>query len=292
MHTSAKVLAAGSSDSSDALIGSLTELMRPGGVVALTGAGLSTESGIPDYRSPASLARARRPIQGPEFARSEGVRRRYWARAVLGWGPMRSAEPNAGHRGLAALEARGVIDAVVTQNVDRLHHKAGSRRVTELHGALAEVACLACGAIEDRDALQARLLARNPGWTDVAADDAPDGDAELPAHLVDAFHPVGCVRCDGVLKPRVVFFGDSVPRPVVDEAFASVDSARLLLVLGTSLAVFSGYRFLRRAVERAIPVAIVNLGPVRGQEHATLKIECPTGTTLDVVAKRLARFSS
>jgi len=256
--------------------------------VVLTGAGLSTESGIPDYRSPASLARARRPIQGPEFARSEAVRRRYWARAVLGWGLMHGAEPNAGHRALAALEACGVVDAVVTQNVDRLHRKAGSRRVIELHGALAEVVCLACGALEDRDALQARLLTRNPGWADVAADGAPDGDAELPAHLVEAFHPVACARCEGVLKPRVVFFGDSVPRPVVDEAFAAVDAARVLLVAGTSLAVFSGYRFLRRAAERGVPVAIVNLGPVRGEEVATLKIESSTGTTLDLVARGLA----
>jgi NAD-dependent SIR2 family protein deacetylase len=275
MHTSAKVLA-------------LTELMRPGGAVALTGAGLSTESGIPDYRSPASLARARRPIQGPEFVRSESVRRRYWARAFLGWDRMRGAEPNAGHRAIAALEARGLVDAVVTQNVDRLHHKAGSRRVTELHGALAEVVCLACGVLEDRDALQARLLAHNPGWTDVAVDGAPDGDADLPAHLVEAFHPVACATCGGVLKPRVVFFGDSVPRPVVDEAFAAVDAARVLLVIGTSLAVFSGYRFLRRAAERGIPVAIVNRGPVRGEEVATLKIESSTGTTLDAVAKQLA----
>ncbi len=270
------------------MLDALAELMRAGGVVALTGAGLSTESGIPDYRSPASLARARRPIQGPEFVRSEAVRRRYWARAVLGWDRMRGAEPNAGHRAIAALEARGVVDAVVTQNVDRLHHKAGSRRVTELHGALAEVVCLGCGALEDRDALQARLLARNPGWTEMAADDAPDGDADLPASHIEAFHPVGCARCEGTLKPRVVFFGDSVPRPVVDEAFAAVDAARLLLVVGTSLAVFSGYRFLRRAVERAIPVAIVNLGSVRGQEHATLKIERSTGATLELVSERLA----
>jgi NAD-dependent SIR2 family protein deacetylase len=218
----------------------LTVLMRDGGVVALTGAGLSTESGIPDYRSPQALARPRRPIQGPEFVRSEAVRRRYWARAVLGWDRMRLAEPNRGHRGLAALEERGLVGTIITQNVDRLHHKAGSRRVVELHGALAEVVCLACGALEDRDALQTRLLARNPGWADVAADGAPDGDADLPPSLVEAFHPVACLRCEGVLKPRVVFFGDNVARAVVDEAFAAVDAARLLLVVGTSLAVFSG----------------------------------------------------
>jgi NAD-dependent SIR2 family protein deacetylase len=258
--------------------------MRGRAVVALTGAGLSTESGIPDYRSPQALARPRRPIQGPEFVRSEAVRRRYWARAVLGWDRMRGAEPNAGHRAIAILEERGVVAKVVTQNVDRLHNKAGSRRVVELHGALAEVVCLSCGALEGRDALQARLLAANPGWTGLAADGAPDGDADLPAHLVEAFRLVACAHCEGVLKPRVVFFGDSVPRPVVDEAFAAVDAARLLLVVGSSLAVFSGYRFLRRAAERGIPVAIVNIGPVRGEEHATLKIERSTGETLAAVA--------
>ncbi len=264
----------------------LTDLMRGGSVVALTGAGLSTESGIPDYRSPEALARPRRPIQGPEFVRSEAVRRRYWARAVLGWDRMRSARPNAGHLALATLEQRGVVTRVVTQNVDRLHAKAGSRRVVELHGALDEVACLSCGAIETRDALQARLLERNPGWTALAADGAPDGDADLPAHLVEAFRPVGCARCDGVLKPRVVFFGDSVPRPVVDEALAAVDAAKLLFVVGSSLAVFSGYRFLRRAAERGIPVAIVNRGAVRGEEHAILKIEQSTGETLGSLVTR------
>jgi NAD-dependent SIR2 family protein deacetylase len=266
----------------------LAVLLRDGGVVALTGAGLSTESGIPDYRSPAALARPRRPIQGPEFVRSEAVRRRYWARAVLGWDRMRRAEPNAGHRALAALEARGVVTSVVTQNVDRLHTKAGSHRVVELHGALAEVACLSCGGVEARDDLQARLLAENPGWTERAADDAPDGDADLPAAVVETFRLVPCARCGGVLKPRVVFFGDNVPRAVVDAAFAAVDAARVLLVVGSSLAVFSGYRFLRRAAERGIPVAIVNLGPVRGEEHATLKIEQGTGATLAAVARELA----
>jgi NAD-dependent SIR2 family protein deacetylase len=266
----------------------LTGLLRDGDVVALTGAGLSTESGIPDYRSPAALARPRRPIQGPEFVRSEAVRRRYWARAVLGWERMRCAEPNAGHRALAALESRGVVTGVVTQNVDRLHAKAGSRRVVELHGALAEVACLSCGGVEARDDLQTRLLAENPAWTQRAADDAPDGDADLPAAVVETFRLVPCVRCGGVLKPRVVFFGDNVPRAVVDEAFAAVDAARVLLVVGSSLAVFSGYRFLRRAAERGIPVAIVNLGPVRGEEHATLKIEQSTGATLAAVAREVA----
>jgi len=267
----------------------LCELLRDRTVLALTGAGLSTESGIPDYRGPEALARpARRPIQGPEFARSEAVRKRYWARSALGWDQMRLAQPNRGHRALAALEQRATVSRVVTQNVDRLHHKAGSRHVTELHGALAEVACLACGALEDRDALQARLLALNPGWTAGAAMAAPDGDADLPAERVAGFRVAACTSCGGVLKPRVVFFGDNVPRAVVDEAFAAVDAAEVLLVVGSSLAVYSGYRFLRRAVERRIPVAIVNRGPVRGEEHAALKVEASAGATLDALARRLS----
>jgi NAD-dependent deacetylase sirtuin 4 len=266
----------------------LCTLVRGKSVVALTGAGLSTESGIPDYRSPEALATPRRPIHGPDFVRSENVRRRYWARSALGWERMRSAEPNEGHRALAALERSGAVVHVITQNVDRLHRKAGSRNVTELHGALAEVKCLACGAIEDRDGLQERILALNPGWTSRDVATAPDGDAELPPDREERFVVPACARCGGVLKPRVVFFGDSVPRPVVDEAFAATDAAGLLLVVGSSLAVYSGYRFLRRAVERGTPVAIVNRGPVRGEEHAVLKIEASTGETLAAVARQLA----
>jgi NAD-dependent SIR2 family protein deacetylase len=267
----------------------LCELVRGKSVLALTGAGLSTESGIPDYRSPEALKRGpRRPIHGPEFERSEAVRRRYWARSVLGWDRIRAAQPNAGHHALAALEACGAVARIVTQNVDRLHHKAGSRRVTELHGALAEVICLSCGVLESRDALQARLLAINAGWTAHAATTAPDGDAELSAEAVERFVVAPCAACGGVLKPRVVFFGDSVPRATVDEAFAAVDAADVLLVVGSSLAVFSGYRFLRRAVERGTPVAIVNRGPVRGEEHAAVKVEASTGSTLERLASVLA----
>ncbi len=272
------------------MIERLRELVRGKSIVALTGAGLSTESGIPDYRSPEALARGvRRPIHGPEFARSEAVRKRYWARSALGWERMRLAEPNAGHRAIAELERRGDVAHVVTQNVDRLHHKAGSRRVTELHGALAEVACLACGAVEDRDALQARIVALNPRWRAHAAATAPDGDADVASDVVESFVVPACERCHGVLKPRVVFFGDNVARPVVDQAFAAVDAAEVLLVVGSSLSVFSGYRFLRRAVERGIPVAIVNRGPVRGEEHAAVKVDASAGAALEALASRSPR---
>jgi NAD-dependent SIR2 family protein deacetylase len=273
------------------MIDRLCELARARGVVALTGAGLSTESGIPDYRSPQALARPRRPIQGPEFARSEAVRKRYWARSALGWERMRNAQPNAGHLALAQLERSGVVARVVTQNVDRLHHKAGSREVIELHGALAEAICLACKAIENRDALQARILALNPGCTSHAVPTAPDGDAEVATDRIERFVVPSCASCGGVLKPRVVFFGDSVPRATVDQGLAAVDAAALLLVVGSSLAVYSGYRFLRRAVERRIPIAIVNRGPVRGEEHAVLKLEASTGSALDTLATRLAPAS-
>jgi NAD-dependent deacetylase sirtuin 4 len=268
------------------MIDRLLEIARGRSVVALTGAGLSTESGIPDYRSPEALAHPRRPIHGPEFVRSDEVRRRYWARSAVGWARMRLAEPNRGHRALASLEQDGVLTRVVTQNVDRLHRKAGSRQVTELHGALAEVGCLACGAVEDRDAFQVRLLAANPGWSTQAIPVAPDGDADLSPERTRTFEVPTCARCEGVMKPRVVFFGDNVPRATVDEAYAAVDAAGLLLVVGTSLHVFSGYRFLRYAAAREIPIAIVNRGPVRGEEHAALKIDGSTGAVLEALAGR------
>jgi NAD-dependent SIR2 family protein deacetylase len=265
----------------------LAECLRQRRVVALTGAGVSTESGIPDYRSPEARTRERRPIHGPEFVRSPSVRQRYWARAMVGWERFRSAMPGPAHIALAQLEARGHITHVITQNVDRLHHAAGSRNVIELHGALAEVICLACGELEHRDDYQARLRDANPWWTPADSTIAPDGDASVPEDAVAGVAVPGCLRCAGTLKPRVVFFGDNVPRDVVDEAFARVDSCDVLLVAGTSLAVFSGYRFLRRAVERRIPIAIVNRGPVRGEEHATIKIEASTGAVLEELARIL-----
>jgi NAD-dependent SIR2 family protein deacetylase len=260
-------------------------------VLVLTGAGVSTESGIPDYRSPESLARPRAPVRGPDFVRSAALRRRYWARGVMGWPVFRRARPNASHLALARLEARAVVQRVITQNVDRLHTHAGSRRVLELHGALAEVVCLDCGYLEDRDAVQARMQVDNREWLARAEAAgpaiAPDGDADLPDEWVERFEVPSCERCHGVLKPNVVFFGENVARPLVDEAFAEVDAADVLLVAGTSLAIFSGYRFLRHAVARGMPVAIVNRGPVRGEEHATVKVEASTGDTLAALAERL-----
>jgi NAD-dependent SIR2 family protein deacetylase len=252
---------------------------------------VSTESGIPDYRSPEAATRVRRPIHGPEFVRSATLRRRYWARAMAGWERFRLAQPGAAHAAIAELEARGIVTGLITQNVDRLHHVAGSRRVLELHGALAEVVCLSCGVLEPRDDVQARMRELNTGWIDGLSPMAPDGDAELPDEVVERFTPPACVRCDGDLKPNVVFFGHNVARPLVDEAYAMVSDASMLLVAGTSLAVFSGYRFLLRALERGIPIAIVNRGPVRGEERAAIKIEASTGETLATVAAMLRERS-
>lgn len=268
----------------------LTERLRAGRVVVLTGAGVSTESGIPDYRSPESVTRARRPISGPDFVRSAALQRRYWARAMVGWESFRNARPGPAHRAIAALEAGGIISGVITQNVDRLHQQAGSRAVIELHGALAEVVCLACGGLENRDSVQARMRAANDAWVrdhGHRESVAPDGDADLSDEAIATFVIPACERCGGALKPRVVFFGENVPRSLVDEAYASVDRADALLVAGTSLAVLSGYRFLRRAVERGTWIGIVNRGPVRGEECAALKIEDSTGTVLDRVARSL-----
>jgi NAD-dependent SIR2 family protein deacetylase len=266
----------------------LVQLLRGRPIVVLTGAGVSTESGIPDYRSPEATARVRRPIHGPDFVRSEAVRRRYWARAMVGWERFRRAQPGPAHRAIAELEQRGIVTSVITQNVDRLHQAAGSRCVIELHGALAEVVCLRCGAIEDRNAVQLRMHEANGPWNDGAARMTPDGDADLDDAAVAAFQVPACVGCGGALKPRVVLFGENVERPIVDEAFASVDHAGALLVAGTSLAVFSGYRFLRRAAERRIPIGIVNRGPVRGEEHAKVKIDASTGSALAELAQALA----
>ena len=202
-----------------------------------------------------------------------------------GWPAIEAARPNPSHGALAALEGAGRLAGIITQNVDGLHHAAGSRTVVELHGALARVRCLGCDTVEPRSEVQARLLQENPGFSPEDAAMAPDGDAELGG--VDDFRVVDCRACGGVLKPDVVFFGGSVPRPVVDDAFALLDTADALLVVGSSLAVFSGYRFVRRARERNIPVALVNLGPTRADGEATLRVEGRAGEVLPALALAL-----
>lgn len=265
----------------------LVELMRGRRVCVLTGAGCSTESGIPDYRGPGTRERARNPIQHRAFLEDPTVRARYWARATIGWQHFSRAEPNAAHRALATLEREGLVTGLITQNVDRLHHAAGSKNVVELHGALAEVRCLACGRLEDRAALQQRLLASNPTFADRTVEIAPDGDAEL-ANTADFVVPA-CLVCDGILKPDVVFFGDNVPRPRVDAAFRMLEESDVLLVVGSSLAVFSGYRFVLKAVERSIPVGLVNVGETRADVHARVRVDARAGEVLPALVRALIR---
>jgi NAD-dependent deacetylase sirtuin 4 len=268
-------------------IDTLVALLAGRRFVALTGAGCSTESGIPDYRGE-GRAGPRNPIQHDAFVRRPEVRQRYWARATLGWARFSAARPNAAHRALAALEQAGPLHGVITQNVDRLHHRAGSRRVVELHGALAEVLCLGCGCREARAGVQQRLLDANPGWLARAqAELRPDGDADLDGALVAAFRVVDCAACGGALKPDVVFFGGSVPEATVAAAFELLDGAEALLVVGSSLAVYSGFRFVRRAGERNLPVAIVNLGPTRADGLVSARVSGRAGEVLPRLAAAL-----
>ncbi len=266
----------------------LASLLEGRPLCVLTGAGCSTESGIPDYRGPETRRRARNPIKFDAFVGDAAARRRYWARAVVGWPRLAAARPNPAHEALAAMERRGIVRGLVTQNVDRLHHAAGSLDAIELHGALAEVRCLTCGAISSRHALQERLLALNPGWEAQRAELAPDGDAELSASLVERFEVADCLGCGGFLKPNVVFFGESVPRELVERAYRAVDEAGALLVVGSSLAVFSGYRFVKRAAARAIPIAMINLGESRGDAHAEVIVASPAGAVLPRLAAALS----
>jgi NAD-dependent SIR2 family protein deacetylase len=222
-------------------------------------------------------------MQHREFVDRADARRRYWARSMIGWPQLSAAKPNLAHRALAELEHAGIVAGVITQNVDGLHGAAGSRDVIELHGALAHVVCLMCGARSSRDELQARLVAANPSYAVGPTEVFPDGDA-----LVDDvdIEVVGCT-CGGVLMPDVVFFGGSVPRPRVDAAWEMLDRAHMLVVAGSSLAVFSGYRFVKRAAERGTPIAIVNRGPTRGDPHATLKLDAGVGEVLGALATAL-----
>jgi NAD-dependent deacetylase sirtuin 4 len=271
----------------DAFVDSFLGLLSGRRLVVLTGAGCSTESGIPDYRGNGRPP-ARSPIQHDAFIRRADVRQRYWARATAGWDRFRSARPNHGHTALATLERLGRMQGIITQNVDRLHHAAGSRRVVELHGALADVKCLACGAIEARSDLHRRLLDANPDWLDRIVGVAPDGDADLPAASVGAFQVLGCVTCDGTLMPDVVFFGGTVSRTTVAAAWQLIDEAEVLLVVGSSLAVYSGWRFVRGAADRQIPIASINLGPTRADQVSQIRVEAPAGAVLAILAARLA----
>ncbi|HET9858336.1 MAG TPA: NAD-dependent protein deacetylase [Nocardioidaceae bacterium] len=263
-----------SSRTSDAAI----DLLTGGSIVALTGAGLSTDSGIPDYRGPNSPARL--PMTYQEFVSGPVARQRYWARSHIGWGRMKRAVPNPGHRALAALESAGAVRLLVTQNVDGLHEAAGSQAVCALHGRIADVICLSCRSRTSRAALHERMGRLNPGFaeTHAASDVRPDGDVEL-SDTTDFVVPE-CTSCGGVLKPDVVFFGENVPKDRVQRCFDAVDAATALLVAGSSLTVLSGFRFVRHAHKRGIPVVIVNRGPTRGDDLATVKLDLGTSDFL------------
>ena len=259
------------------------EVLAAGGAAVVTGAGLSTDSGIPDYRGPGSPPRA--PMTFQEFITPRG-RQRYWARSFVGFERMAGAAPNAGHRALATLEDAGLITGVITQNVDGLHQAAGSRAVIDLHGRIDRVVCLTCSRRSSRQDYQRLLAVLNPDATRAGEIDlAPDGDA----HVEDTEHFVvaDCEHCGGVLKPDVVFFGESVPPPVVAEATALVADAAALLVLGSSLTVYSGRRFVRQASLRGIPVVAVNRGPTRADEFATVLIDAGTSSVLPDLVDRL-----
>ncbi|HEX6239394.1 MAG TPA: NAD-dependent protein deacetylase [Polyangiales bacterium] len=268
-------------------VDALRALLRAGPALIVTGAGVSTDSGIPDYRGPETRRRARNPVQHREFVRSAAARKRYWARSMLGWPRFSCARPNAGHVVLAELQRRGLALGPVTQNVDGLHQAAGSRDVVELHGALRSARCLECGGEIERGQLQQLLRARNPEFERHAAELAPDGDADLSDALVERFCVVDCERCGGPLRPDVVFFGENVPRERVERAFALLDSAASLWVIGSSLAVYSGLRFVHGAQKRGVPIAILTLGPTRGDSCAHLRLDRDASATLLALARLL-----
>jgi NAD-dependent SIR2 family protein deacetylase len=253
-------------------------------VFALTGAGCSTASGIPDYRDDDGAWRRRPPVMIQAFRTQAEVYRRYWARAYVGWPRLAGAAPNAAHRAFASWEAAGTLLHLVTQNVDGLHQRAGSRAVVDLHGRLDVVVCLGCGARTSRSALQEVMATSNPGWR-ADAISAPDGDAEIDAGVIESFVPPRCEQCGGLIKPDVVFFGENVPRDRYESAREAVTRADALLVAGSSLMVYSGFRFVRLAHDAGLPIAIVNRGRTRGDDLAELKIEGDVGSTLaDAVA--------
>jgi NAD-dependent SIR2 family protein deacetylase len=264
--------------------GILADLVASRDAVILSGAGLSTESGIPDYRGPTGLARrvsGSTPMTYQAFTGSAAARRRYWARSHLGWRHIARAIPNHGHHAVAELDRRGLLAGIITQNVDGLHQAAGASGVTELHGSLHRVICLSCGQRTSRADLDRRLTAANPGWdANPAVLINPDGDAVLADDATDSFRVVDCATCQGVLKPDVVFFGENVPRQRVEACYALVERAGSLIVLGSSLTVMSGLRYVRHAARRQLPVVIVNQGSTRGDEYATATLDAPLGRVL------------
>jgi NAD-dependent SIR2 family protein deacetylase len=271
----------------------LVALLQGRRVAVLTGAGMSTDSGIPDYRGPDSPPS--NPMTIGQFTSDQAFRQRYWARNQVGWRHMDETLPNAGHRALAALEGSGVVAGVITQNVDLLHTKAGSRTVINLHGTYAQVICLNCGHTMSRAALAEQLEAANPGFVERAEAVggiavAPDADAVVGD--TTSFRIIDCSSCGGMLKPDIVYFGENVPKDRVEHAYSLIDQADALLVAGSSLTVYSGYRFVRHAAAVGIPVAIVNRGRTRGDDLATVKVDAGCSPMLALLADELPALAT
>lgn len=257
-------------------------------LLVLTGAGCSTGAGIPDYRDSNGAWKRSEPMRFQLFVADALARQRYWARSMVGWRTMALARPTAAHHALVQLEAAGHVSLLVTQNVDGLHHAAGSNHVVDLHGRIDTVCCLACGARSQRRVLQDELLRRNPGWADLPALAAPDGDADLAAHDFAGFDVPACAACGGMLKPDVVFFGENVPVQRVAAVRAALTRSDALLVVGSSLMVYSGYRFVEDALLAGKPVAAVNQGRTRGDAVFTLKLEQEVGASLGALMGQLS----
>lgn len=265
----------------------VADAVRDRAALVLTGAGMSTDSGIPDYRGPDGTRRVT-PMQYADFRGSSEARRRYWARSFVGWQRMASVRPNAAHLAVTRLQTAGHLGPVITQNVDGLHQAAGTTGVVELHGALRDVVCLTCGDRTRRTDLDARMRSENPGFVVRGDEIRPDGDVRLDEIDVERFAVPLCLVCgQDTLKPDVVFFGDSVPRDRVDHCFALTDATPALVVLGSSLAVMSGYRFVRRAASRGVPVVVVTRGPTRGDAQATHRLDADLSPTLTALADLL-----
>jgi len=260
-------------------------------LLVITGAGCSTAAGIPDYRDEHGAWKRREPMRYPVFVSDALARQRYWARSMLGWRTMAHAQPTAAHHALAQLERAGRINLLVTQNVDGLHQAAGSTNVVDLHGRIDTVCCLGCGTRSPRRALQQELMARNPAWLALDAHSLPDGDADLEGLDFAAFDVPACPHCGGVLKPDVVFFGESVPRERVAAVRTALAQADAVLVAGSSLMVYSGYRFVEEAVAAGKPVAAVNIGRTRADPLLSLKVETEVGRVLDELTARTAAVS-
>jgi NAD-dependent SIR2 family protein deacetylase len=255
-------------------------LRRHRRLFVLTGAGVSTDSGIPGYRDDDGRWQRRPPVTLQDFLATDAARRRYWVRSMVGWPLLARARPNAAHAALARLETAHRLELLVTQNIDGLHQRAGNSAVVELHGSIARVICLDCRAAQSRAAFQRVLEAANPGFASAQAAAAPDGDADVEPRGLDTFRVPGCERCGGTLKPDVVFFGEGVPRARVDAAFAALEAADAMLVVGSSLMVYSGYRFCERASALGKPIAAINRGRTRADPLFALKVERPCAEVL------------